>query len=54
MTPTKVTPNKVFARSFARTMARVFLFRPVLLPLLLLGCCAPAHATALQIGRAHV
>ena len=47
MTPTKVTPNKVFVRGFARTMARIFLIRPVLPPLLLLGCCAPAHATAL-------
>ncbi|MBB2960567.1 hypothetical protein [Methylobacterium sp. R2-1] len=38
MTPTAV---------FARTIARVFLVRPVLPPLLLLGCCAPAYATPL-------
>jgi len=50
MTPTKVTSNKVLVRSFARTMARVFLVRPVLPPLLLLGCCcAPAHATPLPV-----
>lgn len=50
MTLTKATPNKVFARSLARTVVRVFLIRPVLPPLLLLGCCcAPAHATPLPV-----
>lgn len=37
---------------FARTAAKVFLVRPVLPPLLLLGGCAPAHATALPADAA--
>ncbi|KQQ11897.1 hypothetical protein ASF53_14560 [Methylobacterium sp. Leaf123] len=49
MIPTKVPLNNDFARSLARTMARVFLIRPVLPLLLLLGCCAPAHAAALPV-----